>query len=932
MSNQQLLSNTENALSGGTGSTSLSYPWRDMAVLSGVFVLALCGRLWFNFVDNHVSCAAAGDAWEYLSNARSLLALTKLPDNFWGDAWSCLTGIAPASVQAHLLAFIQPLSGLSISGPVYPLFLSGCLLLSGNVFDLQLPVAAQCVLSALTCSLICLLGMSAWSPRVALAAGVAAAIYPGFIINSGRLITETSALFLVVLLLVAVARGFRPYGGSFRQLFCVGILACLLQFTRSAMSLLSLCLLPLVCLQNRRRKPLLSLLVLLAGFAFIALPWLAWQKVAVGRASLVIDRVSHLNFSVGNNVGREGWYGVPYADFSCVEDKSLTKLLKENFRQDPCGWVELTFSKIPRLAKFPWNDFRSSVGPVDFHLQVVVHQALLLLAAWGLILALIPGSREIPASRQQIGCRLLILGVIALHLLYVAFIGQPRYFVTAMPFVILFSAAGLVSLLDLLFHGPDRRTPLLALASGIIFFLTARLDFMGDLPTGHGGTFNLIAGVLLKGAALVAFIIFAFRAARAFKGSRRALAAVATACGILIFPSACLPLKAHGRTGQWQCSLDKPGESVTQWLPTPQKAPGGAGGRQYYLMIDSRGWQPLADGLTIRVGGRQLSGPLIPGIALMDRENRFEDHGGAEVFLPYEYIFNCLTSAAGITPAELRQWFLIPLRSELVDGPLIKVELSKEDSRPFTVFGSSVGQDGRMIIPGPERASWDKAFYGVENDRGFNDCRYDELMAVSAGGLEPGSQALDARPGAMPAGSVGGRQAFVRLLSTCLADRAASHLSEILSVPIKVESLALPAKPSDCISVCTIPSYRRGDLWLVRIRGQVMSQGGSSLPGLTLVINSVDKAGVAHSYDCPWAPRAVRRTDSWTRFDLAFPFAPDKFPGKLSSLQAKFFVASPVLAQMTRPLPECSKAEFKDVQLEISSLSGHPLADGWQIY
>ena len=117
---------------------------------------------------------------------------------------------------------------------------------------------------------------------------------------------------------------------------------------------------------------MVGLVGLAIGFACVALPWLAFQKVAFGDASLIVDRVGHYNFFVGNNTDTQGWLSVPYPDGRGIEEKPLHGISgEEAYQRNPSHWWSLLpVDKPLRLFQFPWNDYRTPIDRLGFKGQV----------------------------------------------------------------------------------------------------------------------------------------------------------------------------------------------------------------------------------------------------------------------------------------------------------------------------------------------------------------------------------------------------------------------------------------------------------------------------------------------------------------------------------------------------------------------------------
>ncbi len=158
--------------------------------LLSVLALALGIRLWFNFATVHANACASADASEYLRYADALAKI--------------IAGQTHGPIAAPLKEFV-------ITGPSLPVFLLLASALAGQPFDptnSAIALTAQSMISALTAGLIYLLARTLYDSKTALRAGIFAAFYPAFIVNSGRLYSETLATFIECLAVLLLVRGF----------------------------------------------------------------------------------------------------------------------------------------------------------------------------------------------------------------------------------------------------------------------------------------------------------------------------------------------------------------------------------------------------------------------------------------------------------------------------------------------------------------------------------------------------------------------------------------------------------------------------------------------------------------------------------------------------------------------------------------------------
>src|ERR1700722_3996793 len=102
----------------------------NMKYFTLIFALALIIRIWFNWFDPHINTAFSCDAAEYLRDAQNLaLCGQKLFCDNNQSSFACLkvlNGQASLSDTNAIKSLLAPLKEMSISGPVFPLFLLGC--------------------------------------------------------------------------------------------------------------------------------------------------------------------------------------------------------------------------------------------------------------------------------------------------------------------------------------------------------------------------------------------------------------------------------------------------------------------------------------------------------------------------------------------------------------------------------------------------------------------------------------------------------------------------------------------------------------------------------------------------------------------------------------------------------------------------------------
>jgi 4-amino-4-deoxy-L-arabinose transferase-like glycosyltransferase len=882
--------------------------------LTVIFVIAAALRLWFNFATAHPSIAFSCDAAEYLRNAQTLSTLANMPEGFWVKAGSYLFGTASAETVSSVRSAFSSFGDFFISGPVFPLYLLSCYTLTGTACDISnwtIPVAVQALLCSFTCNLIALIGAHCWNRRTGLIAGLMAAFYPAFILNSGRLYSESFACFLLCLTVWLTVRGNTFSGNPPGAILLTGIGAIALQLTRSIMFVLSLVLIPITFIQNRTRRPWLSLAILLSGCACIALPWLGLQQLAFGKGGLVVDRVSHYNFATGNNVDTQGWLSYPYPDYSGVDQKSFLQLAKENLQKSPSRYFKLLLDKPLRLFKFPWNDFRTEIGPLPEYGQVFIHQTVVLLACAGLLVSFVVQSGTAPTFTQLMS-RSFLVGLLLFQSVYLAFITVPRYNLTLMPLLILFAASAATTV-EQTFKGSSYKRGLWLSLCLIVLFLSQKLD-LTPIAVQLLGAQQAFAGMLavcaLKTVAFAAAVWAIWKAIAELSGLRQLARAGTIALAILLFPAICLPLRAHGRWQEWQCPLTVKGQVANQEITLPPGSLADLKQRQCYLLVNAASASELNNGLDVQVNGEPVACTVVPNLPFLQNLSKMSQQGKHNLYLECEYIFECLTFAAGISNMELRQWFLIPIPASIIAAqpasiPL-KVTLTKTNHQPTTLFGAYNTAAGLKSIPSPILYSWEKAFYGVENDRGFSDTSLDMTLPASPGPLNE----TDLSP--LP-----GRQSgdfYVRLLAAPRpSSGAGAYLNRLCRYPIPY---------GKSVKVTLLPQYEDDDCWLVRLSGKASCNIAAISAGMRVTFRSRTAKDQLYSYDTPWCPRRITADGNEAKFDIAFPLVPSALPGKLQEMEIAF-----------QPLKNPAKSvEFHDVELEVLAMPSLPMNPGHKIF
>jgi len=903
----------------------------NLVALPVIFTIAFVIQIWFNFMSVHANCAGCADASEYVRLAAGINETMRLPDSFWQQFSQCASGTANGVAWEGVRAALAPLHELHQAGPVFPVVLAIATSVFGSFFAqpaLDAPVLLQCILAAFTCCLIFDFSSKAWDSRVGLLSGLAAAIYPGFIINSGRLYSESFATFLSCALLCLTVRGFFAQTHLIRG-FWIGVLACALQLTRSILIIFTVALTPLLAWQSGRKKSVATVCAFIAGLFVVIAPWVVLQKVAFGQGGFLVDRVGNYNLFIGTNTGTQGWLTFPYPDGTGIEKDSLPGLMLKSAAPNPGKFVRLMLDKPARLFQAPWNDFRTSIGPFSAAWQSSLHQLIFLLAGVGLCLSLFTtfGSRE--PSLSQVRARILLLSFFALHGLYALFITVPRYGLTAMPCVIAFAAAGLVLVLRMACAGKARAAAYV-LFSYLILWAAIKWNLVPlllDSPIPFSATIALICAAALKLAAIANCAFASWQCLSLGVGYRRLARFTVPLVFVLMTPLLVFPNRVQGRWNEWHHQVQSGAIEQTIALPAGvdwRKMP------QSYLIVDADNPLILTGG-SVAIDGKPLNAPVIPGLALTQNYSALRHVTDGKVYWEGEYIFDCMTQPADTANSQVRQWFFIPVSADTLAnaGGTLHIRISPAQPQAGLLFGSYPEKQHQLSIPSPGVYSWEKAFYGVENEAGLTDPRLDQGFPIaSARKKEPNIRLLvpQSSPGSSP-GSAGVPPASSSTSTkSAVVSPAVSPTLAIYPVP----SLSVNnAHPQQLFTIKHFPKFPAYALWMLRITGQARTISGTGDANLRLTATSSDKQQT-YLYNSPWTLRTLPASNDWRAFDMTIPFCPGRLPGHLDSVDLTLNLHTPQWKTRTADT-STSASETRDLKIEIVKLSQNPLAR-FQLY
>jgi len=230
-----------------------------LAWVAVILLILLALGLRLNFVIKHRQVPVVWDAAGYNIQAKEFLAAFR--------AWPDRSLFLRHFTRAYEMALPKC--------ELYPLFLSGVYALGQA--DFQTARLAQAILGALTCFLLFLICRRLFNLAVALFALLIAALYIPFILSEGRLLTETLAIFVLVLTNFLLVLSMEK--GKWFWIFLAGISTALLVVSRTFFQYIFIFYWPALIIGMRIKRIRWSLprsLFFLIGLALIIVPRLFW--------------------------------------------------------------------------------------------------------------------------------------------------------------------------------------------------------------------------------------------------------------------------------------------------------------------------------------------------------------------------------------------------------------------------------------------------------------------------------------------------------------------------------------------------------------------------------------------------------------------------------------------------------------------------------
>jgi 4-amino-4-deoxy-L-arabinose transferase-like glycosyltransferase len=636
---------------------------RDLILILVIFCVAATLRLMFVFTSPPPPVVWM-DHWQtdettYFDAARVLLDVTR------GEA-----GLSDA--VDHLVR----------RGPIYPLFVAVIYGASGG--NHLMVEVAQALTDALSCVLVYLLGKQVLNWRVGLLSAGIAVLYAPFILSAGRLLKETLASFLLLLVVLFLTRAVITWSA---RMFALGGVSLSLTILCNAAAqylppLLVITIVGLLWRRAPRRKLVEGVLVLAVGLvAPVALWFIITSAIIHTPVISAAPTMFHKTGGFMNNLDTDGWHTdyyqrgllslrvardlLPDDDFTQEELRQIMEPLNfrlrvtaKIIRRYPLPFLTVPLKNFHRLWRFPHNQFRDSFI-FSYRQQIMFHQMLIYLAVIGIPLSLIVAWRK---------STVLVIVLTYFSLVYAFSHAEPRYNTPLMPFAIVMAAGTLEFLC-----ASAKRTGGTVYESRLLLASVVSL-FLGLLSVAL--TLPLLLLVLGKGAVIVAYSLtllldslflvslgpLLYFISRVSLDRRKAVIVSVVPVLVLLVG---LIINAFGSKTwhEWRTRLSDPAQRVRQTIVFPDGFEPGSF-TESALMIDMNGGRTKSYDLIVEVNGQQIQ--------------RYQDglHVEPEKFDSFRRIYNQLMKVQNREPGDLRQWFEIPFELPLLTGrDTIAVEL-----------------------------------------------------------------------------------------------------------------------------------------------------------------------------------------------------------------------------------------------------------------
>ncbi|MFA7336384.1 MAG: hypothetical protein WC028_06335 [Candidatus Obscuribacterales bacterium] len=656
---------------------------------------------------------------------------------------------------------------LLLDGPLVPLIGTLVFTLLGKIPQVSdwrtfiyIEIFFQAIATASLTSLAFNLSASKHAKYVALATGLAWALYPPAILSTNSFLGEQPATALVLFAMCLMARTIKlkATANSAPQsniLALVSGLVIALVFMSKPALVVSLGLLVLlwlavllgpVSLQSNTQQAdhkiqsnVILLLSVCIGATIALTPWLLFTHSTTGNWRASAYRVPIYNITCGMNCNSDGWGTVPVDPTmqSYGEGVSPLGCMASIFAEKPWQSVNLALRKPERLWLLPWNDFHHKCLGIGLGVQIFVHQLTLVLASIGLILMplSLPKLKNSAARFTAIAAPLVILG----HAAYIPFETCSRYGFSGIPMVFLLCLIAIDYILRLeVLTKPWRKlsgtsttsSPPLALGLALGFcaiasVVIARADLLSliqmlFIPTGVAALLECV----IKAALIILVLVLTRRLCHFDPAAKKrsALYLASKSMAVLLGGTIIAAFLAHyfyeREERTWKCRLDA-GQSINRYVKYTEAPQSRANWRILVIdcqaahskdkhdptaISDSNSSDDLLAGCTVAINGKQLTAPSFNPVSLI------------QTWAKLDQMQTDFASVFGKSPSAMRQWRAYYIPPGYLEGDNT---ITLEAGHAITIFGDSNQiNDKAAFIPAIDYLSATKLLQEQESPDG----------------------------------------------------------------------------------------------------------------------------------------------------------------------------------------------------------------------
>lgn len=343
--------------------------------------------------------------------------------------------------------------------PLYPLFLSMLYLCFGHNYAVVR--VTQVVFYALICLLVYCISKEIYGKKIGIISLMAAILYPVFIVYCGYILTETLFTFLLILAIFCVIKALKSklIGWYVISGFIFGVAT----LCKAVLILFPFFIsFAVIYILGLKKKPLLSIFAMLFVFVVTVAPWTA-RNYKVSHSFIPVR--TGLGFNLwwgsylpwdGENLSGKGGYPeirIKYIETEPLKslvkgltpgqaDKVLTKEGIKNIKENPWGYLKLSLKRVVRLWAHPIGEELIKRYGIFFSIVLkLMHYIILLLSLIGMMFLL----RDIKISMLGMPA---IFAIVYFTFIYAATYAHPRYYFPVLPYVIIFSCAGLSGIIN----------------------------------------------------------------------------------------------------------------------------------------------------------------------------------------------------------------------------------------------------------------------------------------------------------------------------------------------------------------------------------------------------------------------------------------------------------------------------------------------------